>query len=81
MPFSSITDSERLSVVMAAYERAWAAIEARKLHYLTDKERERERIADIVASLARTHPDGDLCRLAIEQFVATAVTLPPDGDH
>jgi hypothetical protein len=76
MPFSSITDSSRLQAVQNAYERAWAAIQARGLVMLADEEKERQRLAYIVAGLATSRPDADVCQMAVEKFIATAVAIP-----
>lgn len=79
MPFSSITDEGRLNAVKNAYERAWAAIKERRLRFLTDEAVERERLAYIVAGLAESHPGDDLAKLAIDQFLATAIVGPCGG--
>lgn len=69
MPFSSISDPERLAAVSAAFNRAWSELVARDPELLAD-DRARERLAYIVASTAATDEQGDLVTLSIQQFMA-----------
>lgn len=69
VPFSSITDPDRLAVVCAAFDRAWSELVTRDSTLMTD-DFERQRLAYIVASTAATDVEGDLVTLSIQQFLA-----------
>lgn len=67
MPFSSLTDPVELARADAALEAAWAELRASIPHGL--EERERTRLAYIIAALiAVAEDEDDLIRRAINRF-------------
>lgn len=67
MPFSSLNDPAELARARAALEAAWNEIKAGLVEAVHD--RERTRLAYIVASLAKsTKSQEDLTRGAIERY-------------
>ena len=68
MPFSSLTGPVDLARAHAALEAAWTEIKAQQPD-IDERERERERLAFIVASLAPLAMDEeDLAQRAAEKF-------------
>lgn len=75
MPFSSIVASpEELAKISTAFDRAWEEIEACDAVPPLSLPAERERLGYIVAELWKSNPNGDLARLAVEQFFRTSVS-------
>lgn len=67
MPFSSLTDPVELARADAAIEAAWAELRASIPHGL--EERERTRLAYIIAALiAVAEDEDDLIRRAVNRF-------------
>lgn len=70
MPFSSLTDPVDLARVQAALEAAWQTI--RPITDKADWERERTRLAYIVAAYAAVATDEeDLCERALRRYRGT----------
>lgn len=76
MPFS-FASPEDLVLLEASLERAWATIVERHGFDPLKAPGERERLAYIVAALWQQGQSGCVAERAVEQFEATAPTLPP----